>query len=365
MRCDQPPTTTKKPQPRRSHSSSQRRKSGIPRVPTADQWKSWKRMQFCIVNDPRNGGKITFFVGEDILVLNHNWRPDQRYDMCDSWVGKILDIRGNSPRNTWVVVQWYFSGKDIEECKQAKGGTAGVDTSIYGKFERSLSQDRQVISSLSINGKATVVEFDETSSVQEPIPAECFYTRRAYNSLFGSVRPTVHESITCICGRPYKPDEPDPMHFCPRLGCKRWYHESCLQGSGYISDKSSDELIRQPLDIPQSRISRVPPDLFRLACTPVIRGGSTYGVSGNVKAVCEAREWTQLYSSTPWPENCPRLLMNGITLDRWLDGLDGVEVEELIYPDDENGSESFFAEKRFQRAEASPPFECPSCGKPV
>lgn len=34
-----------------------------------------------------------------ILVLNHDWRPDRRYDMCDSWVGKIIDIRGNSPRN--------------------------------------------------------------------------------------------------------------------------------------------------------------------------------------------------------------------------------------------------------------------------
>ena len=34
-----------------------------------------------------------------ILVLNHDWRPDRHYDMCDSWVGKIIDIRGNSPRN--------------------------------------------------------------------------------------------------------------------------------------------------------------------------------------------------------------------------------------------------------------------------
>jgi len=34
-----------------------------------------------------------------ILVLNHDWRPDRRYDMSDSWVGKITDIRGNSPKN--------------------------------------------------------------------------------------------------------------------------------------------------------------------------------------------------------------------------------------------------------------------------
>jgi hypothetical protein len=32
------------------------------------------------------------------------------------------------------------------------------------------------------------MDYDEMSFQQEPIPAECFYTRRAYNSLFGSVK---------------------------------------------------------------------------------------------------------------------------------------------------------------------------------
>ncbi len=34
-----------------------------------------------------------------ILVLNHDWQPYKRYDIWESWVGKIVDIRGNSPRN--------------------------------------------------------------------------------------------------------------------------------------------------------------------------------------------------------------------------------------------------------------------------
>ena len=34
-----------------------------------------------------------------VLVLNHDWLPERRYDMGNSWVGKIIDIRGNSPRN--------------------------------------------------------------------------------------------------------------------------------------------------------------------------------------------------------------------------------------------------------------------------
>lgn len=34
-----------------------------------------------------------------IRVLNHDWQPDRGYDLWDSWVGRIDDIRGNSPRN--------------------------------------------------------------------------------------------------------------------------------------------------------------------------------------------------------------------------------------------------------------------------
>ena len=37
------------------------------------------------------------------------------------------------------------------------------------------------------SGKATVVEYDDSSPLQEPIPSESFYVRRAYNSLFCSV----------------------------------------------------------------------------------------------------------------------------------------------------------------------------------
>ncbi|KAI0296930.1 hypothetical protein B0F90DRAFT_1004295 [Multifurca ochricompacta] len=253
----------------------------------------------------------------------------------------------------------------------AQNERGDTDTSCYGKFERSLAQDRQLISTLSINGKATVVEYDETSLKQEPIAIDCFYTRRTFNSLFGSVTPLVEKGITCICRRPYNPDETDLMHLCPRTGCKRWYHESCLRENGHVSNKPSERYIQEFMDIPTARQYRVPPDLLRLACMPIIKGGggTRYGVAGNVKVTWEAREWAQLYAGTPWSESRPGLLMNGITLDRWLDGLEGVEVEELIYPDDERGSERLFAPKMIPQEEEDEepllPYVCPSCGKSI
>ena len=84
------------------------------------------------------------------------------------------------------------------------------DTSSYGRYERSIGPvaDIQMISSLSINGtiyrpvvvvtltdcvlsgKAEVVEFDENSLDQEPIPSDVFYTRREFDS---------HEGVTPVC----------------------------------------------------------------------------------------------------------------------------------------------------------------------
>jgi hypothetical protein len=150
------------------------------------------------------------------------------------------------------------------------------------------------------------------------------------------------------------------MHFCPRFGCRQWYHERCLLENGYTSNKSPDERTQELLGIPPAQVGKIPPDLLRLACTPIIRGGHTYGVVGNVKVACEAREWVHVYVDMPWSEGNPAPLLNGITLDRWLDGLEGVEVEELIYPDDE----CFFARKRVQHEEVSP-YLCPSCEKRI
>jgi hypothetical protein len=176
-------------------------------------------------------------------------------------------------------------------------------------------------------------------------------------------QPNLDSSTTCICDKPYYPDGPDPMHFCPRFDCRQWYHESCLKENGHISKKSPDERMQEFLDIPQARTNMIPPELLHLACKPIIRG-STHGVVGNVKAVCEAREWAQLYAGMPCPGSPPRLVLNDMTLDQWLDSLDGIEVEKLVYPDDESDSEGFFSPERKNEA-VSPGYICPSCVKPI
>jgi len=80
--------------------------------------------------------------------------------------------------------------------------------------------------------------------------------------------------------------------------------------------------------------------------------------------VYEARRWAHLYADTPWSDSRPALKLNDITLDRWLDSLDGIEVEKLVYPDDESDSQGFFSPQRDNEAE-SLSYICASCEKPI
>ena len=79
---------------------------------------------------------------------------------------------------------------------------------------------------------------------------------------------------------------------------------------------------------------------------------------GNIKAMSEACKWAQLFACMPWSANCPGPLLNGMTLNWWLDGLEGVKVEELIYPGNQGCSDIFVMKKNICIKE-TPPFECP------
>jgi hypothetical protein len=154
------------------------------------------------------------------------------------------------------------------------------------------------------------------------------------------------------------------MRFCPRLGCRLWYHVGCLVTNRHwhVSTRRPDASIQDFLDVSQARVDRIPPEILQLACEPIVRGGK-HGVVGNVKAVCEAREWAQLYASTPLSGNHP-LVFNGNTVDQWLDSLDGIEVEKLIYPDDESDCTGLFLPEREDGA-VMPCYTCPDCKKPI
>jgi len=150
---------------------------------------------------------------------------------------------------------------------------------------------------------------------------------------------------TCICLKPYNPDdmsEDSIMHFCPRPDCQKSYHRSCLVRSSYIDDSNFASLptrllasspdTNEPFEFPESEplpkrsrlkadskrfkrlpdtdelLSSLPPDLVTVAQQPIVKGGNA-GIAGNVRSVVEARR--MLYnalaiyggSSVPIPDD--------------------------------------------------------------
>ena len=79
---------------------------------------------------------------------------------------------------------------------------------------------------------------------------------------------------------------------------------------------------------------------------PGDEGCSDLFVKKKKEAICEACKWAQLFVCMPWSANCPEPLLNGITLNWWMDGLEGVKVKELIYPGDEGCSDLFVKKKK-------------------
>ena len=195
-----------------------------------------------------------------------------------------------------------------------------------------------------LQGKPLSLHTTTYQLFRTPSPPEYFTLVEHMTSVLGSVtvcifssisiitpvnmrwQPDLDSSITWICENPYNPDEQEPMHFCPRADCRKWYHGNCLKKrrnvilkkNGFISETSPDKRAQESLGTPQAHVHDIPPELLHLACEPIIRG-QAHGVVGNVKAVCKAREWAQLYAVTPL-ESRSGLVLNGITLDRLTSG---------------------------------------------
>lgn len=141
---------------------------------------------------------------------------------------------------------------------------------------------------------------------------------------------------------PYNPDDDMLMHFCPRKGCRRWYHAVCLRNNLYMEDDPepgwdiallrSNPDSREPFIIPaaghedtpdivitkrntnqnqskgKGKGKRTAPDgpprptlddlpaaLVTLAKRQIVKGKRPYGLAGNVREVVQARRLVYQY----------------------------------------------------------------------
>ena len=129
--------------------------------------------------------------------------------------------------------------------------------------------------------------------------------------------------VACsICKIPYTPGVEKILHFCPRLGCRKFYHQACLVKHDYVEETRKHRLLETWPDVDRTApvetlcdtfpgrprkkqkihhsdsekesshdpLSGIPALLVAVAEQPIIRGTQGGGVVGNIASVAAARQ---------------------------------------------------------------------------
>ncbi|KAI0672133.1 hypothetical protein C8Q78DRAFT_1068749 [Trametes maxima] len=178
--------------------------------------------------------KVLFRKGDDVQL---NSSCD---DTDDVWIGRICQIRTSpaDPRNTLVKIRWYWSRNDIETYVKT------FNRSQCAPYERILSDDYDYVSPYAFQEVVYVHEYNESSLDPPALGPRDLFVRTALLHRRKTLKPPLGVD-TCLCQVAYNPFptsvttspvEHDPMHFCPSLHCRKWYHVSCLKNTQGLLD---------------------------------------------------------------------------------------------------------------------------------
>ncbi|KAI0053535.1 hypothetical protein FA95DRAFT_1674075 [Auriscalpium vulgare] len=357
------------PQPRRMEISDQK-------------WNALNELPHCTLANDRYDDVIftednTALVWPDTLALGVESPP-----LEDLWVANIISIRGASQfEDVWVQVQWWYSGKHIQDHRQMEDPKYS-----FGSLELCLSDHYTIIPFECLYDKTEVLEYKENEVTDHKyIDENKFYTRSfLYHSSTKELTPPLYHPDRplklCLCGKSYNPDGPDPMHFCPQPGCSTWYHAECLvsgeapgpyilnctpyeHGSQLLysnPDFRSEEMEDIPdvgaMDGTTLGLNDLDQTLVVHAKQQIIKGAGIYGVVGNQELVVEARRWVYRLCSRDDPgysEHQALWLTEGVKL------LDKIKLEEsqklltIVGHSDDATSDSYITLK------------CPKCATAI
>ncbi|KAI0704203.1 hypothetical protein C8T65DRAFT_654204 [Cerioporus squamosus] len=356
--------------------------------------------------------KTRFRRGDEVLL---NSKCDGGPDV---WVGRISQIRTTADRSKMLIkVRWFYSRNDVAEHIKS------FDTSTRSPYERIFSDYYDYLSPRTLQGVTYVHEYDE--SVLDPLPLQPtdFFMRSTLQLRRKLVKPPLGED-TCRCQVAYNPypqlrmspsasfsstfslsSEKDAlMHFCPRLGCRKWYHASCLQTMGHIDtdsppstrglrllavDPYKDSASADKLDIYHALemfghstmiVAHLPPSLLAVAQSPIVRcsGAPDGWAIGNVADVVLARRFVYAaieHSGPPEATEAFRCLLQSqedaspsaevsqaaerTMIEQLIEGLEGFDLLASVHaPYWERRWRQFL---EMQVLLEGPAFECPQC----
>ncbi|KAI0696345.1 hypothetical protein BC835DRAFT_1342776 [Cytidiella melzeri] len=214
------------------------------RTPTEEEWRKMKKAKMFSLADTQ----LEFRKGDDVVLHD----PDD--DEENRWLAKITSIRQRQTpiREVWVLVQWYYSAKDLRDVPLQNFDLSGL--SIY---ERLMSDREEILNGACFKEVIWVHEYSDDDPDSLAILPDSFFQRYRVNVQTGVVTPWRQ---TCIhsCQIVYHPTVADMdisraaldtlyhenaflsrapsalevaadiSHFCPKPECRRWFHEACL-----------------------------------------------------------------------------------------------------------------------------------------
>ncbi|TBU57894.1 hypothetical protein BD310DRAFT_928206 [Dichomitus squalens] len=289
---------------------------------------------------------VLFKTGDDVIL---NSPYDGTHDI---WIGHISQIRANQDRTEAIAkVRWYWSRNDVAAYIKS------FKPENYSPYERILSDDYDYVAPYAFQAITHVHEYHEEDLNPPPIGPTSFFLRTTlvYRGPIHGPNRTLQPPLgehSCVCHVAYNPYhltalqgdsvltssphlDKDPMHFCPRLDCRTWYHSSCLphlnavdvvappstrgirllavdpdseapfvlfghfcepESRDLVPESTEQMTVHEVLELwgrHRSILSHLPPSLLTIAQSPIVRcsGASNGWAIGNVADVVLARRF--------------------------------------------------------------------------
>ncbi|EJU04585.1 hypothetical protein DACRYDRAFT_20290 [Dacryopinax primogenitus] len=261
--------------------------------------------------------QTTYKINQDVMIvpnskdIRHNKKnAPAELGWEDLWYGRILDIRGDGEVDpeVWFHIAWYYSPKWFMTVKAKETRLKDL-----GRLEMIFAPEHQdIIHAHTLNGVEIVYKFKEEDFDAEDIPNESFYTRSTYDTtkrIWLDPPPKRH----CLCLETFKLWEKQKrvLHYCPRQGCHKWYHESCLKESKLyqthdrvdlfekewqvsFDEDQFEKIVTEVAGLPReagvytAKYEGLSPVVLAYARQPIVKGGD-HRVHGNMGAVLRAR----------------------------------------------------------------------------
>ncbi|KAK0205426.1 hypothetical protein DFS33DRAFT_1328241 [Desarmillaria ectypa] len=295
---------------RKSTRVVKRQLGGDPDTPSQAQFMSWNKFGRFVMPDADGVGHH-IKVNDNVLVWPQGRTIDETLKMDEYWLARVRDIRSSEdiPEDVWVLAQWYYSPRDVADVIKS------FDPEACGRHERIFSDHYDFIHSTTIDGIATIKQYNDGDMEQGAIDRDTYWCRYAFEREARTLAPKPSDS--CICQCPYDPDDDTVvMHFCPRPSCRKTYHQSCLVKEKFKEQVTPDRPLRlllsspdsdEPFVVPVRRSARLkktqpermieelleglPDELVKVAKQPMVKGAKypLGGIVGNITWVSRAR----------------------------------------------------------------------------